>query len=351
MELTKIVFIDLDEDYLMTLVLKFINKLHDNIDITMITDSLYLQEYMEQPHDIDLLVINEKLYTQAFDRYNIDYIYLLSETVDDSVTEPTQGSNIYKYSSVNEIYARIASLSNLEARYSDGNKSTKLVMVYSPIGGSGKTFTAIGIAKALSLLNKRVLYVNLETIQNFNYYFKDKSYLQNKFIYGLTSKGDNFSDILKESIHTEGFEFLPPFEQSITSFNITMDVYFDFLRFVRDQRSYDYVILDTSSEFTSDKAKLMSECDKVFVITKQDVMSVWKFDCFLRNVDLSNTNKFMILCNEYDAYEPNMLSPEDKSVKYNIMDYIKKVPQKAECINTANIAENTSFQRIAYYLL
>ena len=129
MEQVNIVFVDLEEDYLMTLVMKFINKLKDNVDITMITDTQYLQTYLEQPQDINILVINEKLYSHAFDRYNIDYIYYLAETTDELATEPTQSNSIYKYSSVSEIYSRVSNLSNLEIRFQNGSSDTKLIMV------------------------------------------------------------------------------------------------------------------------------------------------------------------------------------------------------------------------------
>ncbi len=351
MELSKIVFVDSDEDYLMTLVLKFINKLKDNVEITMITDTQYLQEYIEQPHDIGILVINEKLYSQSFERYNIDYIYFLNEVIDDAVTEPTQGNYIYKYSSVNEIYSRIASLSNLEAKFLNGKKSTMLIMIYSPIGGCGKTFTAIGIAKALSLLNKKVLYLNLETIQSFNYLLTNKSYLGISMINLFSSEIENVTELLSSTTRNEGFDYIPPFGQSTSSLNITFDTYHSLIHKLIENKSYEYIILDTSTEFDENKARLMYECDKVFLITNQDNNSLWKMDCFLNNIDYSNHNKFLFICNNYDTAEANMIDMGNNPTKYSITDYIKKVPHKGEYINTSNIAENSSFQKIVYYLL
>jgi len=351
MEQVNIVFVDLEEDYLMTLVMKFINKLKDNVDITMITDTQYLQTYLEQPQDINILVINEKLYSHAFDRYNIDYIYYLAETTDELATEPTQSNSIYKYSSVSEIYSRVSNLSNLEIRFQNGSSETKLIMVYSPIGGSGKTFTAMGIAKALSVLNKKVLYLNMEMVQNFNYLLVDQSYIQNHFDYYLSTQSDKLMDILNETIRKEGFDYVPPLEQSASALNITMDSYFHLLHQLKEIMIYEYIILDTSTEFNADKAKLMCECDKVFLVTNQDKISLWKLDCFLRNIDYSNRNKFMFLCNAFDASEANMITIEDKPKKYTMTEYIKRIPHKAEGISTANIAENSSFQKIAYYLL
>jgi hypothetical protein len=89
----------------------------------------------------------------------------------------------------------------------------------------------------------------------------------------------------------------------------------------------------------------------IFIITRQDIISSWKLERFLHNVDISDQNKYMLLYNEFDAYEADMVKPEAKASRFITTDYIKKIPHQAEYINTSNIAENTSFQKIAYYLL
>ena len=351
MEQAKIVFVDTDEDYLLTLVMKFISNIKDYIDITMITDPMYLQKYLEQPHDINILIINEKLYTPAFERYSIDDVYYLTETTDENATEPYLSNYLYKYSSVSEIYQRVLSLSNFEAKYMNEISNTKLIMVYSPIGGSGRTFSAIGLARALSGLNKKVLYLNLETIQNFNYFMMDKSYAPRSFTFNLSAQGADLIDSLKASVKTESFDYLPPFEQSATALNITMSSYFNLLHQLVERKIYEYVVLDTSTEFNEEKARLMYESDQVLIITNQDRMSAWKLDTFLRNIDFSDKGKFLILCNSYHSGEENVYTANESAGKYTITDYIKRLPQRAECINTTNIAESTSFQKIAYYLL
>lgn len=347
MEQIKIVFVDLEEEYLMTLIIKFISSLKDSIDITVITDNNYLHAYLEEPHKIDVLVINEKLYTQAFDRYNIDYVFYLSDIADETSTEPTHSNIIYKYSSVNEIYSRVLSLSRLMPNVKSGSSKPKTIMVYSPIGGSGKTYTAIGIAKALSLLNKKVLYMNLETVQNFHYYLIDQSCVQNRFDYNLSTQNERLIDSLVETVRTEGFDYLPPFEQSTAVLNITLDSYLYLLNQIKNLNLYEYIIMDTSSEFNADKAKLMGESDKVLVVTNLNPMSQWKMECFLRNIDYSDQNRFLFVCNANDMN----VGSADQPLRYKIIEYIKRIPNNAEGISTTNIADNSGFQKLAYYLL
>lgn len=351
MEKAKIVFVDYDEDYLMALVLKFLHMLKDDIEIAMITDQEYLTRFLEQQNDISILVINEKFGSIELTPHKIGYVFYLVETTDEAATEPAHSYSIYKYSSVNEIYMRVSGLTNLESSLQSGKGGTKINMIYSPIGDSGKTFTALGIAKALSALKKKVLYLNVELIQNFNYFLLDQTCIDNRFGYLLAGRSERLVEAFQETIRNEGFDYLPPFEQSATALNVTMDSYLYLLDQLKKLNLYEYIILDTSSEFNQEKAMLMAECDKVLIITRQDKMSLWKMDCFLRNIDFSNRDKFMFLCNSYDTRDENLYMNDDIKHKYTITEYIKRIPHRAEGISTANIGENSSFQKIAYYLL
>lgn len=56
-----------------------------------------------------------------------------------------------------------------------------MIMVYSPVGGVGKTSVALSLCYQLSLLNKNVLYINVGDIQNHPFYLNKEGYVENSF--------------------------------------------------------------------------------------------------------------------------------------------------------------------------
>lgn len=346
----KIVFVDFEEEYLMLLVMKFIDKLKDMADMTMITEKEYLHTYLKEPHDIDILIINKELYDPRFERYNINFIFNLVEKNIEKA-EAFQKNEVYKYSSTNEIYARIACLSNLQMRSKEEGAESKIIMVYSPIGGCGKTFTSLGIAKALSNLNQKVLYLDAQLCQSFQFFIPHwvgKAVSKEPI---LEIEQERFREVFQNYIDNEGFDYMSTLVNETFLWDMDFEAYIHLLDQIKKLKIYDYIILDMSCEFTQSKAKLMGEVDKVIMVTNQDKMSYLKMSCFLKNIDYSHEGKFVFIMNRYDSKETNLFEKGESSIDYEIVEHIKKIPERAEGITTNNIGEMMSFQKIAYYLL
>ena len=92
-----IMLVDTDERYLMPIELKFIEELEDKIDIIVISDEGYLKEYFSTPRNIDILVINENLYSYEFEKHNIGNTFILTEKESQVGTENLSLHSIYNY--------------------------------------------------------------------------------------------------------------------------------------------------------------------------------------------------------------------------------------------------------------
>lgn len=350
MDQIKILFVDIDEEYLMRLVMKFIDELGDKVDITMITELNYLKQYLEEPHEINILIIKDSLYGKQFERFSIDEVYILTENEILDEQSATKQNTIYKYSSIGHIYTKIASLSSLDKLDMDDALIGKLIMIYSPIGGSGKTYTALGIAKALAALNKRVLYINVESVQDFNYYLQDKSYVSKEFEQAMIRQSESLMEQFRASIKNDEFDYLPPFEQSTIALNITSSSYQQFIEKIRELGIYDFIIVEISAEFTQDNVVYMRMADKVLIVTAQDAFSTFKLERFLINIDYAGQDKFVVICNAYEEDQENYLVDRSQMKKYQIMEYIRK--EKIQDFNkTMDKYIEGGFQKIAYYLI
>jgi cellulose biosynthesis protein BcsQ len=261
-------------------------------------------------------------------------------------------NKIYKYTSVREIFNEVISKTSEQSlKPVNGAGSTKVIMIYSPSGGIGKTTTALGICGAIAKCNKRVLYLNTETIQSYNLMLSDKSFCSGSFEKYMLAKQENIVSLLGGAIGSELFDYLKPFRQSISSLNISMEHYKYLIDALKTAGSYDYIVVDTSADFTSEKTMLMSFADKTIIITGQDAVSAAKLDCLLSNIDCSDSSKFIFVCNKYSRQATNCLIAGSITNKCFISEYIECFDLKHSGSDIEFLAANKHLQKLAYMLI
>lgn len=345
----KIVMADLDEKYLMPLERKFIDEFGDSAEINVITDEAYLQEFFSEPRSLETLIINENLYNRSLERHDINNVYILSEQMpEESTTEALSIDRIYKYTSVKEIYSKVANSSSVKSVMTSKNtKETITIMVYSPIGGIGKTTMAAGLSAAIAKNYKKVLYLSTDNIQAFGHLFSSDSYLPANVERQFFQSNEQIYQGIKGYIQTEVFDYIPPFRMALSSLNITMNEYIHMIQSVKETNEYDYIIVDTVSDFFGGISKLMSVADKVLVVTGQDDYSVYKLERLLNNIDTSDKNKFCFVCNKYDSDSTNFLVSNKYENVCRVNEYID-FDQKIQDANIEQLSEISGIQKIAF---
>lgn len=347
-----VVLCDEDERYLVPLELKIAEEFGDKVELIAITEKEYLKFYFSTPQDIDVLIINEALYEEEYEKHNINNVFLLTEEDEAMNTEDISLKKIYKYTSIKQIFNDIISnmssktIKNISSKEKD---ETQFIMVYSPSGGTGNTVVSMGIAAALSKCNKKVLFISTESIQSFNYYLKNKAYLSNDFARELQSHGENLLGSLRKSVNKEIFDYLLPFEKSTNSYNVTLDNYIYLLDALRYSEDYDFVVLDTSSQFSNNKTKLMSLCHKVIMVSMQSEDAAVKLSRMMDNIDCSDRNKFIFICNKYNENKVNYLIKNPDINNIAISEYIPYFNE--EIISMEALANNKHFKKLAYTII
>jgi len=347
-----VVLADLNEKYLMPLELKFIEEFKDKVDIIVITDKDYFRTYFSTLQRVDILIINEDLYTADLNRHYITNLFILTEQNTLSSTEDMSLYRIYKYTSVKEVFNEVMGKTSAKSLRTINEKgTTKVLMVYSPGGGIGKTTSALGVCAAMAKQHKRVLYLNTETLQSFNHMLQNKGFCPGGFERHMTGRSEGILQYLQGCVGFELFDYLLPFRQSASSLNISMDDYKYLIDSIKSSHKYDYIVVDTSSDFTSDKTKMMGYCDKIMIITGQDAVSVAKLDCLLNNIDCSDNNKFVFVCNKYSREQVNYLLNKEIVTKCQISEHIEWMEFDYSSFSLEVLSSNKHFQRLAYMLI
>lgn len=347
MEKKLIVVVETDDEYLAPLEYKLVEDFENSAEIEIITQLKYFNEFFSQPRNIFLLIINEFLYNERVQKQNCQHVFVLRENEQETYVqlEDKKVCSLYKYSSIKDIYAEITKDVRVN-REQLPVEVTRLYVVYSVCGGSGKTIGGLGISSALSDLGKRVLYVNTETYQDFNFYLEDKSYASSSFGYAMATNDYDMVPRMLSELGNEEFHFLRPFEKTPLSYQITEDSYLNLIESVKNTKKYDAIVLEISRDLTKEKLRLMEYADKVINICMQSEDAAYKNEKLLANINWKK-EQWVFVCNRYRKNEENYL---ENSVSLGMLSITEYIEEQELPLNLKQIRNKGIFDTTAYLL-
>lgn len=342
------VVVEQDENYLMPLELKLAETLRETADIELISDLAYYREYFSTLRRIDILMIDEALYAPELRAHAIGKTFVLTEDpARQSRPEECGGElvHIFKFSNLNTIVGRVVPDS-----WRDGGsetKETKVITVLSPAGGAGCTTVALGLGAVLVQNMKKVLYVNPQMYQTFQFYLGNRAALPMEACGKLRSGG---CAAMQPYLIREGIWYLPPLKSSREALGIGESAYVELADQFRRTNEYDFIIVDIGSELTGGMLGFLEYAYRVCVVTRQDAYSAFKLDVFRHNVNCSDREKYLFICNCFEKDKRNgLLGPDGKEpmvIQYYIGRMAEGVPDSFE-----GLAEAEDIQKLGLMLM
>lgn len=348
----RIVIADNDKNYIVPLQLKFVEDFFDKIDLEIISESQFFDDFFSTPQNIDILIVSEDLYSLALQKHNIDNVFVMTEQHEEDETADLNVFRIFKYTSIKEIFNEIIGKSaNILQVDLEDKKDPQIVLVYSAAGGTGKTTVALGISACLTKNYKRVLYINAERLQTFQHKLNNQTPISDASIYTeLLASDDNPYQALKHVIRQEMFSYLPPFKTALMSLGLSYALFAKIALAAKKSYDFDFVVVDTDSVLDDDKAELISLADKVLVVTQQNVASVYATNMFVSNINGANTDKYYYICNDYKKDDDNALISPGFSMKFSVSDYIEHV-YHFDTVTCEDLSKNSDMQKIAFLMI
>lgn len=348
----RIIIADTDISYIIPLQQKLIEEYFEKIDLEIITEPSYFECFFASPQKADVLIVSEELYTPNLQRHNIGNIFLMTEQYSENQIQEVNVNSIYKYTSIKEIFNVIVGQAAASLRVSNNTrKETQIIMVSSACGGVGKTTIALGISACLNKNYKRVLYINASRLQSFQALLSNVTPITTSDVYEkmVSATNDIYSDI-KHAIRNEGFSYLPPFRAALMSMGIQYSIYENIAVSAKRTGDYDYIIIDADTAFDEDKARLMDIADRVIVVTKQSKASVYATNILVSNINGSNTDKYIFICNDFDEDNTNVLISPDVVNKFAVADYVGHLSHYDQ-LKASDFANFNDFQKIAFLII
>lgn len=345
-----IVIADTDEKYLSTLEDKFLRELDDEMELELISSREYFNTFFQTPRTAEILAVCEELYDRDLHRHNINHLFVLAESDTNGSTEELSVNHVYKYTGIKEIYNELTYRSRdkiLKAGMSE--KDTRVIALYSAIGGSGKTGLGLGLAESLARNHQRVLYINTESIQTYGVYLKDGSCMTNEGIRAIKEDLNHIYTNVRHFVRKEGFAYLPPFQMTLDALNLDFSIYGNVIRTAKESREYDFIIVDIEAGYDRERIELLQNADKVLLILLQDAVSVRKTEYLLQNIEFGDREKYLFICNKYDESKENVYLRSEIQAWFPMDEYVELA--KEPLAKAGAFARLKGIQKLAYMFI
>ncbi|MBN4056577.1 MAG: hypothetical protein COA82_12010 [Alkaliphilus sp.] len=336
MDSKTIYFVDENQEYLKAIERCLVNNCKE-WDVTLINNIRRLHEILlSNKNKVNLLLISEKMYIDDLKELDIHKIAILSE---DEIN--TRGKTVgmekplvvYKYQTCEKLQAEIIALlteESVKREFNEIENNTKIIAVYSPIGGVGKTTIAVMLSILAAYQEKRVMYLNLENVPSTRNYFESQNGENlSKIIYYLSKKKDIVQDKIAKVQQLDlkhNVYFFAPADNVDDLSTMSISEYSILLESICKVGKYDYLFIDFSSESGSKMKEMLNLCDKILLVVSSGGSSVEKIRIYENEIVNSQVasslmEKTSIIFNKY-LHEYNSNADKiiicDKKVEYRL---------------------------------
>ena len=341
----KIVIADNDGGYLERLVDFILANYSGRFQVYSFSNKDAFQGFMdEEAQKIDILLLSNDMILENLHDEKVSVNIILSdgrtpyENKDFKVINKFQDGNKL----VGDILNIFSECSKDEFHIEYGKKGARVVTVFSPSGGSGKTMLSLLLGARTVLRNKRVFYLNLESISSITGLLKtEKERSISNMFYFIKEKNKNLPLKIEGLKCVDEYTSLHYFSnpESVMDFEeLTFDDINDLIEGLKATKQYDMVIIDTSSVLDKINRTVFEKSDKVIVVVPHEQLTYHKTNLFEKEINILSGklgidifDKIMIVLNKYNS----LASYNSDNITIDKKNIVEKIPFMPE-ITAAN---------------
>lgn len=273
--LIKLAILDTDDEYAQRLAMGISEQ--SEFEISTYSSCETLESALRSKR-YDIVLFDFSLNGSLTKQDGVLFIPLIGDEVDDG-----PDNAIYKYrrasSLCKDILGQYALLGKAKL---NGNRACSIV-VYSPIGGSGKTTIASVIATKLSMRGSRILYQNMECFSSGYSYFQDKA--GEKGVSDLLEYIDSdidFSSKLKSLLNekNDNLFYMNSFKTPSDLLDMRDSDIESFTNILSLSGLFDCIVYDLDSAMSALNQRLIEKADLVIIVGKSGDFAKSKMETF-----------------------------------------------------------------------
>lgn len=274
-------FLDYEKD--------FVIKFRDRALIQVITEREYLENYFRIHREIDVLLVSEKFYGDYLKQHRVRNMLLLDGRTKEEI-----------FAFVENALSGDEEIDEGEEGPADSEKpETKVVSVYSPIGGCGKSIVCLALAKKLKKLGESVLVIGCDDMQSMGVYLETRDNADPDMAVKLSEFADDTYWSVLKNIYTGDVACLLPFEKPLSALGIGAEQMTALVNLLKEKQDFSYIILDLGSVLDTKTKQLCALSDAVVLVEESKLSSCRLVEKLMYNIDLFPADKLYILTNQY----------------------------------------------------
>jgi len=317
----QLVIIDTVSGFFKDMEAEAIQHYSTDADVQVITDPGYEDAFFSMEQEIDVLMIDQASYGDGsrFAGHPIRRIFLLVPEVAMAGKYPDNVTVMVSFVPKEEIFHKVDAVLWQKETEEPGDeaedekpaeKQTRVVGVYSPIGGCGKSLVCVALARKLKKLDQKVLLIGCDDSQSISVYLPGNHYASPDLAEKLIHPDDDTYWTILQNIKTDVVSYLLPFEKSLSSMGIGMQEMDTLITTLVEKRDFDFIVLDLGGYVDKEIAEKLNSLHALVLLTEANVLANRKMQKLLKNGELLPKCQCMIVANEYNADDIRV--PRDK---------------------------------------
>ncbi|MFZ5353241.1 MAG: AAA family ATPase [Bacillota bacterium] len=282
-----IIVADVDKNYINAFA-EFINADYEyKFNSVFFTEYDKLLDYLDRREKSpEVLLLEESLLSDEIFKYGINTVLVLSDH--NSISEDKKLRYINKYRSGEDIVSDL-----LEAYSNHGDrrshtigseKKVKLIAVYSPTGGSGKTSIAVGLSMISADSRYKTLYLNLEYIQSTQAFFDcSKSRTITELCYYIKEQDPKLQNKLagmRTVDSSSGVHFIGAAGSAFDMLEVSTEEITQLIFAISQSDDYDFIFVDLPSVIDLKTIEVLDVCNRIVLVHADDNISKQKQKLF-----------------------------------------------------------------------
>lgn len=302
--LAQLVIADPDQEYIRQYEEELIHAFEDRAQIQIITSPAYLANYFRVHRVIDILVIAREFYDSFVKEHDIGHMIVLDREIHVDIEGGTENTVVEKFTTKEELFAFIEESLKDEPMEQPGipkeeqQKAPKIIAVYSPIGGSGKSLVSFALGKKMKKLEETAVVIGCDDLQSIGIYLENRQHADESLATALKNPNeDTYFEILK-NISQEEVPCLLPFEKPLSVLGIGAIPMITLVELLKEKGDFNHIILDLGCDMNETNRALVQMADIVILITEPNVCALRKLEKLVMNQDLFPVKASITIANQ-----------------------------------------------------
>lgn len=273
-----LIIVDEEKEYIDALSDFILEEFPGKFSIHSFTNKTTFTKFIAEEYiQYDILLINPSLYDKSLYEGKPGIVIFLAEAISDSCRDSNK-TTIYKYQSGRVIAQEMVKIysEKMDTGNSivEDNRKTKVIAVYSPAGGTGKTTLALSLGICCAQKSLNTLYINLEDVYSAGQFFNtcDKPGLSNIIYYSKLRDKDILSKIEETKCIDPNYSLCyigPP--DSVLDLNELDSVDLQYiLKELKHSGNYDLVIVDMYGGVNERNFTIFDASDEIIFVLSQE---------------------------------------------------------------------------------